>query len=113
MVCVMLQLKHLRFLSEKVMKTAVQNQEDISKVDSWTSPYKDYIGILGHDVDILDNTLFSSSLTQFLYSPTGAKYRTGFKFSEDLKCGNSSPEILLSEITYTHRQVQVMLFYAL
>ena len=78
--------------------------ESIAGVNSWTGPYLDYIGKLGFDgAASLNKTSFQSSFTQFLFSPVGAAFRQGFRFTEELRCGEPAPEVLLSEITYTHR----------
>ena len=82
------------------------NQSDIvTDVDTWTRPYMRYITMLGHDGDAenINGTFFRKSLSQFLFSPAGAQYLNGFKFDGKLECGLPAPEVLLSEITYTHR----------
>lgn len=83
----------------------LENQTDIvEEVDSWTQPFLDYTNLLGYNVtEDLNQTSFKSSLTHFLFSPVGAKYVSKFKFDGELKCGEPAPDILLSEITYTHR----------
>ena len=77
---------------------------DVAEVDSWTHSYFTYVKKLenweGFNVN---ETTFRRTLTQFLYSPDGGAYRSGFKFMEDLKCGDEATEIRLSQITYIHR----------
>ena len=41
---------------------------------------------------------FNLKLTQFLYSPSGSKYRFLFKYKDDIICGKSAPEVLVSKI---------------
>jgi len=86
------------------------NQTDfIDKVDSWTSHFVDYVKLstpsnqLKPGFPILNETQFHNKLTQFLFSPRGGKYRGQFKFESDLVCGKKSSNILLSDITFTHK----------
>ena len=52
----------------------------------------------------IEEEFFMKTLTQFLFSPVGAKYKNQFKFSQPLECGDltSLPKILVSQINYQH-----------
>merc|ERR1719270_93837 len=87
----------------------LKNQTDIvTSVESWLSDFKPYVednelvsGKLdAHNVDPKD--LFYR-LTQFLYSSSGAKYRSSFHFASSLTCGIESPHINLSTIDFSHK----------
>ena len=54
------------------------------------------------DWDNVSEQDFKRNLTQFLFSPRGARYKNQFKFSSDLLCGDQSPDILVSTINYQH-----------
>ena len=38
---------------------------------------------------------FDARLTQFLFSPTGAKFMDKFVFDGDIKCGQPAPKVLV------------------
>ena len=52
----------------------------------------------------IEEEFFMKTLTQFLFSTNGAKYKNQFKFSQPLECGDSTalPRILVSQINYQH-----------
>jgi len=102
---------------ENVLKlsNALKSQTDIiDKVDSWVEKFIDYSELyspvlpsfFGNFDQFHDTLYFSHKMTQFLYSPSGAKYRSQFKFDQGLLCGFSSPGIHLTDITFTHKVFQ-------
>lgn len=79
----------------------------VSSVDSWYSDFKDYMEKNDLVQDFFETfhvnqTEFYFRLTQFLFSPTGAKYRTNFQFDQNIICGQISPNVQLSTIKFTH-----------
>ena len=61
--------------------------------------------------DNLQEEFFMRKLTQFLFSPRGAKYKNQFKFSDSLECGggtdgNNVSKVLVSQINYQHISFQ-------
>ena len=52
------------------------------------------------DWSSLTEEFFMRKLTQFLFSPRGARYKTQFKFSSSLECGSGSsdPRVLVSQV---------------
>ena len=85
----------------------LQSQSDIIKsVDSWLTEFRSFVQEADHQVDWASITeeFFMEKLTQFLFSPRGARYKTQFKFSSSLECGSGSdsPRVLVSQINYQH-----------
>ena len=56
----------------------------------------------GVDWDNMSEEAFLGNLTQFLFSPRGARYKNQLKFSSSLECGAKSPHILVSTVNYQH-----------
>jgi hypothetical protein len=90
-----------------------KKRDILDSVDSWTGPYSDYLnkmGIAGWDElmnDNVSNHSFSRTLTQFLFSPSGAAYQRQFRFAggnEKLVCGQAAPPVLMSSIAFIHQQ---------
>ena len=54
--------------------------------------------------DNITEEYFLEKLTQFLFSPRGAKYKNQFKFSSKLSCGKLAPSVLVSSINYQHKE---------
>jgi len=82
----------------------LEEQTDIIKdVDSWHREYKKFVEESETvDWENISEDYFLQKLTQFLYSPRGAKYKTQFKFSSNLQCGQLAPSVLVSSINYQH-----------
>merc|ERR1719334_737019 len=89
----------------------LEKETDIlSSVDSWYTKFKNYTeendlvdGKHWFDVFRDDKMTFYRILTQFLFSPSGAKYRGSFNFMNDLVCGEAASQVLLSSIELTHK----------
>jgi len=88
------------------------NQTDIiDNVDSWTTQYLKYIQLPSYSLSPWDgdfrqlsnNSYFYHKMTQFVFSPHGAKYRGQIKFEFQPWCGYSAPNILLSDMSFRHR----------
>ena len=85
----------------------LRGQSAIESADSWTSGYVQYVvnnDLIGNSSSIEDitETLFRKTLTQYLFSPSGALFRGKFRFAEDLTCGENAPVIDLFEISFKH-----------
>eukprot|EP00092_Neocalanus_flemingeri_P040503 GFUD01044108.1.p1 GENE.GFUD01044108.1~~GFUD01044108.1.p1 ORF type:complete len:1044 (-),score=198.42 GFUD01044108.1:97-3228(-) len=82
----------------------LEEQSDIIKyVDSWHREYKKFAEEAEEvDWENITEEYFLKKLTQFLYSPRGAKYKNQFKFSSNLECGQLAPSVLVSSINYQH-----------
>ena len=86
----------------------LESQTDIvTDVDSWYPKFKKYHGDHfleedGASVNDLTKEQFSNRLTQFLFSPKGARYRMLFRFNDTLTCGQPSPEVQMFTMEFTH-----------
>jgi predicted RND superfamily exporter protein len=88
------------------------NQTDIiDNVDSWTTKYLEYIQLPSYSLSSWDgdfkqfgnDSYFYHKLTQFIFSPMGAKYRGQFKFEFEPWCGYAAPNVFMTDITFTHK----------
>ena len=78
----------------------------LTNVDSWYRKFKEYSvknNLVNQTHDFFDvfredKSRFYSILTQFLFSPSGAKYRGNFNFMRELVCGEAASEILVSHL---------------
>ncbi len=100
----------LEQINQLALKLA--NQTDIiDNVDSWTTQYLEFIKLPSYQMppwdgdfqQLSNDTYFSHKMTQFIFSPLGAKYRGQIKFEYEPWCGNSAPNILMSDMTFTHK----------
>ena len=94
------------------LAVTLSNQTDIiDNVDSWTTKYLEYIQLPSYSLSSWDgdyrqfgnDSYFYHKLTQFLFSPYGAKYRPQFKFEFDPWCGYTAPNIYMTDISFTHK----------
>ena len=93
---------------ESLVNSLQKETNIVSSVDSWMSEFRNYLegnGILDGVFDStgMNHTEFYFRLTQFLYSPRGAKYQKNFQFDSLLQCGSLTPGIELTQIEFTHR----------
>ena len=84
-------------------KRLAQQNDIIDKVDDWMMEFEDYGTRNKLMNNVTDLNHFNGLLTQFLFSPTGGRYRQQFKFEEELVCGSPAPKLSLSQITFQHR----------
>ena len=93
---------------EALVNTLEAREDILREVDSWTTAYSAWMATTGFlpsnsSLAELPTTMFRKTLTQFLFSPAGAKYQPKFTFSKPLECGVDAPDVLLFEFTYTHK----------
>ncbi|KAK7077773.1 Patched domain-containing protein 3 [Halocaridina rubra] len=86
----------------------LEENEYIATVDSWYDTYKTYWE--KQDYQVPDPQLteddFLDQLSQFLYSPSGSKYRNrNFRFERELNCTDMAPPVTASSIEYKHKQL--------
>ena len=91
-----------------MLADALRRQPSIETVDTWTLGYGKYVfenDLVGDvsGVEQINDTLFRKTLTQYLFSPSGASYRGKFRFSDKLVCGDPAPSIDLFEISFKHK----------
>ncbi|KAJ1527691.1 hypothetical protein ONE63_007650 [Megalurothrips usitatus] len=82
----------------------LNNQSDILKnVDDWWSGFQRYVNF-HHMKDIQTDHLaddeFDHYISQYLFSPSGARFQKNFRFSETLECGKPAPKIKVSSIDF-------------
>ena len=88
---------------EAMIEALERETEIVTNVDSWLGQFRSYVTdnqlIQGYfDLKNVTDIEFFYRLTQFLYSPSGSKYRKNFHFGSNLVCGLNSPPIKLSTI---------------
>lgn len=93
---------------DHLAKELSRQTDIIDNVDSWTTNFARYIRISSPKKESVKNlmkneTFFNEKLSQFLYSPSGGKYRDIFRFDGELQCGKASPRVLLSDMTFRHK----------
>ncbi len=93
---------------------AVQSEADryLVEYDPWHPGFetylKDYYLERNQEIDDISSEFFHEKLTQYLYSPSGGRYRHLFKFENDtlLECGQSAPKVLVRN----HSNLQFSMF---
>ena len=85
----------------------LKNQSAIASVETWTKQYQEYVFSnniinISQEITSISDEEFRQTLTQFLFSPSGASFRRRFRFSGDLVCGDPAPDIDLFEISFDH-----------
>ncbi|XP_027212085.2 patched-related protein 9 [Penaeus vannamei] len=105
---------HMNYLEElpKIDKLmiAMQENEDISEIDSWYLSYKKYWEKQGYEVPDPEETQeeFLDQLSMFLHSPSGSKYQAkNFNFDGKVNCTDPAPPILASSIDFKHRPLSL------
>lgn len=78
----------------------VKNETEIVKnLDSWTSGFIKYTK-KASGIDILNDNVteedFNQHLSQFLWSPNGARFQKNFRFGGTFECGKPSPPVVVS-----------------
>jgi len=102
-------IQELPKLTKLVQK--LTNETDIlTSVDSWSTELSKYIegNQLFEDKQWIENAQennmkFYQILTNFLFSPSGAKYKGSFHYANDLICGEANSDIMLTSIELTHK----------
>lgn len=78
----------------------------VKNVDSWTHGFIKYTQ-KASGVDVLTDNVtqdeFSQYLSQFLWSPNGARFQKNFKFRGNFTCGKPSPPVIVSSIDFVFR----------
>ena len=94
---------------DALVRRLEQETEILSRVDSWYAKFKEYAesnNLVNEThgwfhVFQEDQQKFYLILTQFLFSPSGARYRGNFQFMRDLVCGEAASEILVETLFIT------------
>ncbi|XP_045125930.1 protein patched homolog 3-like [Portunus trituberculatus] len=89
------ELVNIQELSE-----SLRSNEYVAKVDSWVDKYVEY----WDDAITANQTLFPDRLTQFLFSPRGAQYRSrNFRFNSTLSCREDAPLVTATRIDFSYK----------
>eukprot|EP00090_Calanus_glacialis_P022071 TRINITY_DN34049_c0_g1_i2.p1 TRINITY_DN34049_c0_g1~~TRINITY_DN34049_c0_g1_i2.p1 ORF type:complete len:564 (-),score=121.57 TRINITY_DN34049_c0_g1_i2:171-1631(-) len=90
-----------------LVDTFEKKRDIIKSVDSWHKELKKYVSEdSSPSWEHITPEYFQQKLSQFLHSPRGAKYKSQFKFSGDLRCGEPAPPVLVSIINYQHGNLE-------
>lgn len=84
----------------------VENQTEIlHHVRGWPQPFADFVKTY-HDRNIENITdhEWRLYLSQFLFSQQGGKFQHNFRFEKQLKCGEPTPNVTVSEIPFKFRK---------
>ena len=85
------------------LSNQLENQTVLNLVQSWTTPFKDFL-LKHYDKDITTTVLTDKEwkfyLSKFLFSPEGGKFQAQFRFAKKLKCGEESPDVIVSSINF-------------
>ena len=90
---------------KKVSEIFAQNgSKYLHEFDSWYPGFENYM-IQNYvksfeQIEALDQEIFDEKLTQYLYSPSGGKYRKLFQFENktSLQCGQVAPKVVVRYI---------------
>ncbi|CAL8090383.1 unnamed protein product [Orchesella dallaii] len=80
-----------------------ENSSFVHEIDAWYPPFKNYVNTnFGKDIPNreLTDKEFSKYLGKFLFSPSGGKYQSRFKFDSNLTCGKRAPIVELSSANF-------------
>ena len=101
---------HLFRLLPKLRKfnhAVEQNSEQyLAEFDPWYPGFEKYLTDYFVDsldeVDSMNDDFFNEKLTQYLFSPSGGRYRHLFEFVNEtsLECGKSAPKVIVSLLTF-------------
>ena len=101
------------------LQLAVKNTNYLENVDSWWAEFKKFLlekyRIVDWKKQLLDkykstgekkkDRSFYALLSEFLFTPIGAKYQDHFVLNGTLACGSPSPEVLATSTTITYNRI--------
>ena len=102
------------------LQSEVKESNYLENVDSWWTEFKQFLSEKYRIVDwkkhLLDkykstgdkmwNRRFYTLLSEFLFTPVGAKYQETFVLNGTLTCGSPSPEVLATSTTITYTRIE-------
>jgi len=93
---------------EYLVSKLKNSNESVQSVNSWTSAYINYVDTYNltniEDLTNIDEIDFRRTLSQFLHSPSGAPFKINFNFNGSMVCGDSVPDIVMSQVSYVHKK---------
>lgn len=87
------------------MAQELKNESYVKDFETWVEPFHAYI-LSNYNRDLTNSSSlvtdfeFKQYLSKFLYSPIGGRYQVNFKFSERFKCGQQTPNITASSMSF-------------
>lgn len=84
-----------------------QQKEIVMNVEEWWSGFQRYVQAHFNkdiEVDFMADEEFRQYISDFLFSPTGARFQKNFRFSEILECGKPAPNITVAFIEFQFRR---------
>ena len=99
------------------LQLAAKNTNYLENVDSWWAEFKKFLLEKYRIVDWKKQLLVKSTgekkkdrsfyalLSEFLFTPIGAKYQDHFVLNGTLACGSPSPEVLATSTTITYNRI--------
>lgn len=87
------------------MVQELKNESYVKDFETWIEPFNAYI-LLNYNRDLINSSSslrdveFKQYLSKFLYSPIGGRYQVNFKFTERFNCGQQTPNITASFMSF-------------
>ncbi|XP_046745326.1 NPC intracellular cholesterol transporter 1-like [Diprion similis] len=79
----------------------------LQNIDQWPVKFARFAqNQYDKDLSTVDESMFSEYLSQFLFSKSGGKYQSNFRFAGNLTCGERAPKILISSMEFTFAKFQ-------
>ncbi|XP_046483192.1 patched domain-containing protein 3 [Neodiprion pinetum] len=74
----------------------------LQNIDQWPVKFARFAKnqLYVEDLSKVDESSFRNYLSQFLFSKSGGKYQTNFRFAGNLSCGEPAPKILISSMEF-------------
>ena len=112
-------LEEMNFLVHD-LQSEVMKSDYLENVDSWWAEFKKFLlekyRIVDWKKQLLDkykstgekkkDRSFYALLSEFLFTPVGAKYQENFVLNGTLDCGSPSPEVLATSTTITFNRIE-------
>ncbi|XP_034247320.1 protein patched homolog 2-like isoform X2 [Thrips palmi] len=99
------ELKKIGLLVEQL-----KNHSDIlMNVEDWWSGFQRYVKFhFRKDIEseVLSDSDFNQYISQYLFSPSGARFQKNFRFSEPLECGKPASNITVASIDFFFRKFE-------
>lgn len=87
------------------MTRELKNESYVNDFETWVEPFRAYV-LSNYNRDLTNSSLlvtdlqFKQYLSKFLYSPLGGRFQINFKFTERFNCGQQTPNITASSMSF-------------
>lgn len=87
------------------MVQELKNESYVKDFETWVEPFQAYVltkynRSLTNSSSLISDAEFKQYLSKFLYSPKGGQYQVNFKFTDLLNCGQQTPNITASSMSF-------------